>query len=396
MRILADDAIPCLAEAFGGFGEVVPTRARDIDRARVRDADVLLVRTVTRVDARLLAGSRVRFVGTATSGSDHVDVEGLRRAGIEFADAAGCNAQAVAEWVLAAMVLVAARADPLLLGAPVGVIGFGAVGRRLTRLLRNIGCTVLAYDPPLHERVQAGAVAGDDPLDALARAEQFVDAYELLGRCRTVTFHVPLVERGPLRTWHMMDAKLLANLREDALVINTSRGGVIDDDALEVWLRDRRGRAALDVWEGEPMLRPSLVSRVDLASPHVAGYTLEGKIAGTALVHRALARWLGVPERFDAAAHLGPDVRLAADITGAKDELEALARVLAAACPIERDHSAVKLLAARSMGERPTAFEAMRRGYPLRRELAHYDASEALASASETLRARAQAVGLRL
>jgi erythronate-4-phosphate dehydrogenase len=394
MRILADDAIPFVNEAFGGLGEIVLVRARDIDRAHLRDADALLVRTVTRVDARLLQGSRVRFVGSATSGTDHVDVEGLRHADITFADAAGCNAQAVAEWALTAMVLIAARADPALLGSPIGVIGFGAVGRRLTRLLRALGCTVLVYDPPLQERVHA--LSGDDPLDGLARAERFVDAYELLGRCKTITLHVPLVERGAHRTWHMVDAKLLASLRQDALVVNSSRGGIVDDDALEVWLRDGRGRAVLDVWEGEPMLRPSLVSRVDLASPHVAGYSLEGKVAGTAMIHAAFARWLGLPATFDGAAQLGPDLRLAVDMTGVQDDLGALARVLAAVCPIERDHGAVKLLAGRSMGDRPTAFEAMRRGYPLRRELAHCDASEALSSASETLRERARAIGLRV
>ncbi|MCR9162048.1 MAG: 4-phosphoerythronate dehydrogenase [Nannocystaceae bacterium] len=349
LRIVADDAIPHLSEAFG---EVTRVRGAEITREHLLDADALLVRSVTRVDAALVEDTPLRFVGSATAGIDHVDTDALRAGGIAFAHAPGCNARAVVEYVLAATLGWSE------LRGPVGVVGHGQIGRRLTAALRRLGLEVWVCDPPRAE-------AGDGQ-------ERYVELNVLLERCHTVTLHVPR-SRGPHGTHHLIDEAALARLAPGSRVINTSRGDVVDNVALHRWLDAGRGDAVLDVWEGEPALRWELLAHpgVILATPHIAGYTAEGKARGTAMVHAAMTRIFDDLPRFDPARVLPP--RVAPPEATPEATLRALH-------PLRETDASLRALARRPEASRPGAFESLRRGYRLRREVPH-DAAGPLADA---------------
>lgn len=348
-RIVADDAIPHLAEAFG---EVIRVRGAEIAREHLRDADALLVRSVTRVDAELVADTPLRFVGSATAGIDHVDTAALRDRAITFAHAPGCNARAVTEYVLASTL------GWTELRGPVGVVGYGQIGRRLSTALRRLGFEVWVSDPPRAE-------AGDD-------VEHYLPLDALLERCNTVTLHVPRV-RGEHSTHHLLNEHALQRLPTGARVINTSRGDVVDNAALHRWLDAGRGDAVLDVWEGEPTLRWDLLAhpKVRLATPHIAGYTAEGKARGTAMVHAAMAR------AFEGLSAFRP-----ANVLPLREEVPVATpeSVLRTLHPLRDTDASLRALLARPTDERPRAFEALRREYHLRREIPN-DADGRLADA---------------
>ncbi|HET6583367.1 MAG TPA: 4-phosphoerythronate dehydrogenase, partial [Nannocystaceae bacterium] len=376
MRIVCDAAVPWAREAFGGFGDLELRPGPGIDAAVLRDADALVVRTVTRVDARLLASSRVTFVGTATAGVDHVDLRWLAQRGITFASAAGCNATAVAEYVLTALHLVALERDRDLVTGPVGIVGFGQVGRRLAVRLRAIGAEVLVCDPPLLEQRERGeAIAG--PWPELVAAEPFVAWPELLRRARVLSLHVPLVDGRRHPTRRLLDAAALEELRSGTVVVNTSRGGVIDEAALVPWLGEG-GLAVLDVFADEPEVLPALLepkSGVRLATPHIAGYTVEGKLRGTTLVAEALARFAGVPLRWDGASVLGRRATITAPRKRNGKSASVLAEctaLLRAINPIEAADLSLRALMDQPPSVRPALFERLRAEYVLRRELDHF------------------------
>ncbi len=379
MIVVFDDAIAFADEAFGDFGELRGLNGRSIDAAAVRDADALLVRTVTRVDASLLAGSRVRFVGTATAGFDHVDAEWLASQGIAFASAAGCNALAVSQWVATTLHLLALERDPDLLAGPVAVLGFGNVGRRVTALLRGLGCEVRVCDPPLAAARAKGPIVGPTAaeLEMIAR-EHFVALEVALAGARVVSPHVPLIASGPHPTTALVDAEALAVLDPHAVVVNTSRGGVVDEVALGHWLATGRGRAVLDVFAGEPEVDPRLIneSSVRLVSPHVAGYSLEGKRRATAMLHTALARWLGHSPAWDGPADHAQRVPMPVVLD--RSALAIRAAWLRTCNPIERDDVALREVLRGPPPARAPGFDALRRHYPLRRELGHFSPSCAL------------------
>jgi erythronate-4-phosphate dehydrogenase len=348
--IVVDDAIAHAKQAFGELGEVLLLPAATISGellARL-GAEVLMVRSVTSVDAALLdAAPRLRFVGSATAGTDHLDVRALEERGITWASAAGCNAQAVAEWVIAALTMVGARLSADLLQLPIGVVGFGHVGSRLTRLLRMLGHEVLVCDPPLQRRDQT--------------SEPLVSFTELWRRCMIVSFHVPLITDG-------LDATLAYVERDEPspaepkVLINTSRGAVLPDRAL-----DRADIVAmiLDVWEGEPELAWGRLDdrRLWLASPHVAGYSLEAKLAATRMMHQALCAFLGRAPSWSDEPLLEPQV-----LTGPLEGFSSPARVIARVMDLAGDDARVRALTELPIDARAAAFERLRRTYRLRRE----------------------------
>lgn len=272
-RIVVDRVIAEAEAAFGDLGEVVLADGRAIDPALVEDADVLLVRSVTRVDAQLLAGSRVRFVGTATAGVDHVDVDWLARLGIAFAAAPGCNARPVGEFVLASTLAHAAATgrDPAQLRA--GIIGCGHAGGWAARLLGAVGVRYVLNDPP-RARHETGFVALDEALDA-----------------DVVTLHVPLSADGPFATRGLIGARELAAMPPGALLVNAARGGVVDEEAWRREIDSGRLHAVVDCWEGEPEVAPRLLDRAFIATPHVAGHSVEARLRATVQLREALADW---------------------------------------------------------------------------------------------------------
>lgn len=296
LKILADANIPCVETAFGQFGTVRRLPGREMKTSDVASADVLLVRSVTPVGPALLKGIDLRFVGSATIGTDHVDRAYLRSRGIPFAHAPGSNADSVADYVVAALLGLARRHGVSLEGRTVGIVGCGSIGGRLARRLPALGMEVLKNDPP---RARAAEAEG--------RAHEFVSLDTVLQMADIVTLHVPLTEAGPDPTHHLVDATFLDHLNDGAWLLNTSRGAVVDGEAL---LAARRrgtvGSVVLDVWEDEPSPDPALIEAVDLATPHIAGYAYDGKVRGTQMLYEALCEELGVEPSWEGTAAIRP------------------------------------------------------------------------------------------
>lgn len=380
MLIVADENIPLLDSFFGDIGQIRRVSGRTLSAEDVRDADILLVRSVTRVNQALLEGSRVKFVGTATIGTDHVDMAWLEAQGIAFCAAPGCNANSVAEYVLSVLSVYAERRgleDWSELS--VGIVGAGNVGGELARKLDRLDYTVKVCDPPRAERGEEGEFV---PLeDALA--------------CDVVTLHTPLTRETAHPTYHLLDATRLAQFNQDQLLINTSRGGVIDGGAL----LDRLNGAnpptvVLDVWEQEPRISPQLVDRVWLATPHIAGYSLEGKVQGTEMIYVALCRFLGLPVRKKAGQFLPEPALSKLSFTSSAEEVAAANTAIRCCYDPRRDDAQLRLIMGLPTDERGPAFDRLRRDYPVRREFSSVKIQ--LKGTSKSLQDTFRALGFKL
>jgi len=279
VKILVDENMPYARELFSRLGEVKPVPGRPIPEDELADAQALMVRSVTKVNASLLSGTAVKFVGTATAGTDHVDQAWLGEAGIGFSAAPGCNAIAVVEYVFSALLMLAERDGFTLKDRTVGIVGVGNVGSRLQARLEAWGVRTLLCDPPRADRGDAGDFR---PLEALVREADIL------------TFHTPLFKEGPYKTLHLVDDALISALKPGAILINACRGRVVDNAALLTRLEAGQDLSVvLDVWEPEPDLNVELLKRVDIGTPHIAGYTLEGKARGTTQVFEAFSAFIG-------------------------------------------------------------------------------------------------------
>ncbi len=276
MKIIIERNIPYIAGALERHGEVAYLPAGEITREAVADADALFVRTRTRCNADLLEGSRVRFIATATIGTDHIDLDYCRSRGITVVNAPGCNAPAVAQYVFA---VVGSRFAGEDLGKLcLGVVGVGNVGSIVARWGERLGMTVLRCDPPRMRR------EGGD----------FVDLSRIAEQADIITFHTPLNRSGIDATYHLADADLLGRLTRCRLLINSSRGEVVDNAALAAAIGKTVESAAIDCWEGEPAIDRDLLAKAFVATPHIAGYSSEGKKRATAMTLEAFARHFGV------------------------------------------------------------------------------------------------------
>ena len=367
MRVVADANIPYLDHYLGQQAQVVRYPGRQLTTDQLAEADILLVRSVTQVDAQLLQGTRVRWVGTTTIGTDHIDQAWLQQQGIGFAHAPGCNAQAVAEYVLAALLAVAG--DEPWPEWRVGIIGAGHTGSAVLRLLSALGLECVIYDPPLQQRLQTGDLE-QHPEPSQVASYPFIDRLEdLLGSVDMLTCHVPLVTQGRDATHHLLGREQLARLADNTLLINACRGAVVDNQAL-VAGEAQRLRCVLDVWEQEPWITEPLLSQVQLATPHIAGYSLDGKVRGVAQVYEALAQFLGWP-----AVTAWPELPCPESpqltIT-AESWPSAVSQAVAQAYAVTADHQRLcQALAAYANEDRvgrSGCFDQLRRDYPLRRE----------------------------
>lgn len=281
MRIVADEQLAGVEALFSPLGEISLLPAEAINAAALADADVLLIRSVTRVDECLLADSRLRFVGSATSGTDHVDLELLRRSGIPFACARGSNAEAVADYAMTALAHWLQRPESRHAGFEVGIVGLGETGGRFARRLLAMGIPVRAYDP----LIKAGSFG---PVRSAS--------WSALRHCRVISLHVPLTDSGKHSTRGMIDGEFLDGLPHGALLINSCRGGVVNEgDLLAKLSADSGLQYAADVWENEPEPDPRLVAGALLATPHIAGYSRRAKREATAALHRAFTAHFGLP-----------------------------------------------------------------------------------------------------
>ena len=279
MKILVDENMPYARELFSRLGEVKAVPGRPIPVAELAGADALMVRSVTKVNETLLANQSIKFVGTATAGTDHVDQAWLAQAGIGFSAAPGCNAIAVVEYVFSSLLYLAERDGFTLTDRTVGIVGVGNVGARLQKRLEALGVRTLLCDPP---RADNGDEGDFRPLD------------ELVQEADILTFHTPLFKDGPYKSLHLADEALIRRLKPGAILINACRGPVVDNAALLKCLEAGQDLSVvLDVWEPEPELNLALLDKVDIGTSHIAGYTLEGKARGTTQVFEAYSKFIG-------------------------------------------------------------------------------------------------------
>lgn len=328
MKTIIEANIPYIQGIIEPYSEVIYLESEDITPDVVRDADAVLVRTRTRCDASLLAGSRVSFVGTATIGLDHIDLPWCAAHGIEAVNAPGCNAPAVAQWVLAivARMMTKAPADTTL-----GIVGVGHVGGIVESWAKAIGFNVVCCDPPRQR----------------AEGSDFISFKRLLSLSDIITLHTPLYRDGEDATFHLVNADTIRALRPNAILLNAARGAIFDTQSVLSALSSRPDvRLAIDCWEGEPSLNIDLLNRAEIATPHIAGYSLEGKQRATALVLRSFARHFNLPISIgyiDMGTSSRPTLRQIAD------SYDPLA-----------DDAALRA--------EPTALERLRNRYPLRPE----------------------------
>ncbi|MEX2474808.1 4-phosphoerythronate dehydrogenase PdxB [Marinobacter sp.] len=382
MLIVADENIPLLDSFFGDIGDIRRVSGRTLSPDDVNDADILLVRSVTRVDEALLKDSRVRYVGTSTIGTDHVDVPWLKSRGIAFSAAPGCNANSVAEYVLSVLSLYAekqGRDDWETLS--VGIVGAGNVGSELARKLEKLGFAVRLCDPPRQEREDGSE-------------EAFCSLDEVL-KCDVISLHTPLTRDSANATFHMIDSHTLDRLTTGQLLINTSRGEVIDQAALLERLQEANApTVVLDVWEQEPGINPRLVDMVWLATPHIAGYSLEGKVQGTEMVYQSLCRFLGLPVRKKAGQYLPEPALSKLSFTSSADETDAGNIAMRSCYDPRRDDARLRLTMELPTDERARAFDRLRKSYPIRRECSSVKIQ--LKGTSKSLQDTFRALGFKL
>ena len=282
MKITVDENIAYAKEAFSQFGDVELLHGRKITPESVKDSDALIVRSITKVDKNLLEGSKVKFVGTATIGKDHIDLGYLKEKNIAFADAAGCNAHAVKEYVFTALADVLIERKLRFKDLSIGIVGAGNVGSKIAHCANAVGMKTIINDPPLKRKTGNNIYKG---LDEALKAD-------------IITLHVPLNKEGIDKTYHLLDYERLNQLKDNCILINSSRGSVVDNNALEKLIEKKNFTVILDVWENEPLLNPELLKKVYIGTPHIAGYSYEGKVNGTTMIYSALCKFLNDEETF--------------------------------------------------------------------------------------------------
>ncbi|MBE0535800.1 MAG: 4-phosphoerythronate dehydrogenase [Phycisphaerae bacterium] len=354
MKIVADENIPFVKECFSAIGEVTTVGGRAITRQVVADADVLLVRSITQVNEALLKNSSVRFVATATIGMEHVDQDYLASAGIGFASAPGCNANSVAEYIVAALLALGRKHKIELAGRRIGIVGVGNVGGKVEKKTAALGMRPVLNDPPLARQT------GDPKYQPL----------EAVYDCDFVTMHTPLTREGLDKTHHLADDAFFNALREGCFFINTSRGSVVDTPALKrALLSGRLGGAVLDVWENEPNIDGELILKADLSTPHIAGYSFDGKVLGLIMVYRAVCEHFGIGVQHEAADFLPePPVPLIRIDAPVEDQQAAIHDAVQQVYVINRDDFNTREILLVAPDQRGKFFDDLRKHYPTRRE----------------------------
>ncbi|WP_313626383.1 4-phosphoerythronate dehydrogenase PdxB [Kosakonia sp.] len=348
MKILVDENMPYARDLFSRLGEVKAVPGRPIPVAELADADALMVRSVTKVNDGLLQGTGIKFVGTATAGTDHVDEAFLQQAGIAFSAAPGCNAIAVVEYVFSSLLMLAERDGFALQDRTVGIVGVGNVGGRLQARLEAFGVRTLLCDPPRADR-------GDDG--------DFRTLDELVREADVLTFHTPLFKDGPYKTLHLADDALLSRLRPGTILINACRGPVVDNAALLQRLQAGQALSVvLDVWEPEPDLNVDLLNLVDIGTAHIAGYTLEGKARGTTQVFEAFSDFLGKRQQVALDTLLPAPEFGRITLHGPLDQ-STLKRLVHLVYDVRRDDALLRKVAGT-----PGEFDKLRKNYLERRE----------------------------
>ncbi|MBA7562639.1 Erythronate-4-phosphate dehydrogenase [subsurface metagenome] len=351
MRIVADENIPFLKGVLEPYADVVYLPGKEISPGIIKNADALIIRTRTICNKELLDGSSVKFIASATIGYDHIDDKYCKKQGISWTNAPGCNSSSVQQYIAAVLVHVFRKHKLSTADLTLGVIGVGNVGSKVANLGNILGMRVLLNDPPRERR--EGSVI-------------FTELYDLIHQADIVTLHVPLSFSGPDKTYHMVNNRFLNCLKHDCLIINTSRGGVVNEPALIQTLKQGRLKGViLDVWNNEPDINRELLQMVDIGTPHIAGYSQDGKANGTSMSVRSLAQYFKLPlenwypEKIPSPAQ--PEIHLDGNVETPETIWH---KLIHHTYPIERDDLALR--------NKLQDFEDLRGNYPVRREFHAY------------------------
>jgi erythronate-4-phosphate dehydrogenase len=357
MRIVADDAIPFISQVFDSEFELVLLNQREITRDNLNKSEILIVRSVTRVNEQLLEGTDIKVVATPTSGVDHIDLPYLNSAGIHFINTPGCNARSVAEYILSSLCLLSEKNIIVLSEVTVGIIGCGHVGTSVSSLLNAVGIRHLLYDPPLQE-------AGDQRAFSIIEEMQSADV---------ITLHVPLNEEGKYPTRHLVNQQFLSGLKSQVAIINAARGGVIDEPALIEFLNNNNNsHVILDVWNNEPNINRLLLSKAMVATPHIAGYSLDAKYNGIRQVYEKLCELNGFNINLP-SHYILPGARTNQFII--PDEMkddELIQFAVLSGYDIRADSDRFKGMISNHERVSGQYFNDFRKTYPPRREFTHY------------------------
>lgn len=357
-QIIVNKHTPLAVELFSTIGDVTALDTPDITPEAVRNADLLIVRSESKVTKQLLDGSRVRFVGTVTIGTDHIDTEYLRQQNIVCKSAAGSNANSVAEYVLAALLVCAEKKKFALKEKVLGVVGVGNIGSKVVQIAEALGMTVLQYDPPL-----ARATHG----------KHFVLFDELL-TADIVTLHVPLTKAGMDPTYHMVNEETIRKMKQGSVLINTSRGGVVDSMSLKKALDDGHlSCAILDVWENEPEIDTGLLSRVLLGTQHIAGHSVDGKLNAVQMMYEEACKFLSVTPSVTVKDFLPKSEVQTIHVTEETKTNDTLLRdVIRQAYDIEYDDTVLRKIVDYPVHGRSKYFSTLRAAYRERKEFHHF------------------------
>ena len=355
MKIIADENLAFTDYFFAEFGDIQHQAGRTLTHDDVQDAEALLVRSVTKVNAALIDNTQLKFVGSATIGTDHLDIPAIEKQGVAWSNAAGCNAQAVAEYVITALL----KLKPELLDAneafTLGIVGLGNVGSCLATMAQLLGWNVIGYDP----FVQRGHV-------------KQVELAELLKNADAISTHVPLTQSGEHPTYHLINADALSQMKPEAILINSARGPVVAEADLIADIQKTQRQVVLDVFEHEPEISEALLNLITIVTPHIAGYSLEGKARGTQMIYNAFCK------TFEHTATKRFETQLpVCDALFANQPLKAvLKQHLAEIYDIARDDANLRATLKDGKVDQK-AFDYLRKTYPLRREWAAHGGPKA-------------------
>lgn len=356
LTIVADENIPGLDEYFGDLGTLHKVPGRHLSREQLQGADILLVRSVTVVNQALLEGSSVKFVGTATIGTDHLDINYLETQGICWTNAPGCNANSVVDYVLSVISRFPDVLKQLIDGkAILGIVGLGNVGSRLLERFQALSVECLAYDPLINPKSYSE-----------------LSSFEEVMSSDVICFHTPLTAEGLYPTYHMLGKQQFNRLKPNSLLVNAGRGGAFDNQALKQFIRARslqgnsKVKIALDVWEGEPNIDSELMECVDIATPHIAGYSLDGKMAGTQQIYDAFCKYF----QWNNTHSISEKQVFELQLTKTQSVVDGLIEAIQAVYDVAEDDRLMRKSVL--TGEVASTFDQLRKNYRERREFSCY------------------------
>jgi erythronate-4-phosphate dehydrogenase len=356
VKLVIDENIVQAKEAFSSFGETIFLNGREITNQVLLDADILIVRSITNVNEELLKNTKVKFVATATIGTDHIDENYLQKNNIQFSSASGCNSYSVAEYVFSAITYFSNKYNFDFSEKSIGVVGYGNIGTKVVKISKALGMKVIINDPPLERKTETNI---------------FSTLEEAL-KCDIITFHVPLNVEGIDKTVHLLNDENIELLKEKAIIINSSRGPVISNEALKKRLKNKNDiNTVLDVWETEPNFDSELFDLIEIGTPHIAGYSFEGKVNGTKLVYEALCTFLKVEKTWKPFLEKVVDSKI--DVVEKETVEKVFQKLFNKSYNVMDDDSLMRPSLEMEESVKSKHFDSLRKNYKKRRELNNFE-----------------------